>query len=77
MTSKYLLETELKKRIKQAGLGYRDIAMAIGDPPQTLAQRLNGWLPLSPLLRNKINKRIQRELKEVSTFKSTGGLSDA
>ena len=60
----YQVETELKSRAKKAGLTGRELAEALGEPPGTTGNRLNGFLPLSHTQRLKIVQVIEQAEKE-------------
>jgi hypothetical protein len=68
----YQVEKELKIRMRKAGLNMRDLAYAIGEPPSTTANRLNGWLPLSELHRTCIENRIAQAAEKVFGRKEIG-----
>jgi hypothetical protein len=38
---------ELKSRLKLAGIGMRELAQALKEPPGTVGNRLNGYIPLT------------------------------
>ena len=60
----YCIQKELKDRIKQAGVDIRDLANHLQEPPGTLSNRLNGWIPLPVKIRNAIEDFIkQKETK--------------
>lgn len=52
---------DLKARMKQAGLDYRDLANLLGESPTTVANRLNGWSTLDDQRRHKIVSLIEEK----------------
>ncbi len=44
---KYSKEDEIKARMKRVGLTARDIANVLNEPPGTVSNRLNGFIPLT------------------------------
>lgn len=43
----YAVEEEIKRRMRGAGLTARELAAALGEPPSTTSNRLNGFAALT------------------------------
>ena len=50
----YEKQTELLERKKRLGLTHRDLANVLQMPPSTIANKLSGFIPLSPGERRRL-----------------------
>jgi hypothetical protein len=55
----YAVEEEIKRRMRGAGLTARELAAAIGEPPSTTSNRLNGFATLTGVQRRIIWETIR------------------
>ena len=56
------VHTDLKRLIREAECTHRDMALVLGIHPSTLNNHLNGYSPLSPDLKNKIEDLAKRRI---------------
>jgi hypothetical protein len=56
--NQYKTETELKARLRCAGLSVKVPASWLGKPPSTVANWLNGWAPMPAEYRVIIESRL-------------------
>lgn len=64
----YEKQTGLILGLRGCGLGIRDVANALGEPPGTVSGRLNGYLPLTPENRIAILKLIAEARAKLSAL---------
>jgi transcriptional regulator with XRE-family HTH domain len=57
----YSVESEIKARMKAVGLTARDLANILREPPGTVSNRLNGFIPLSFNQRRAIVEKLNTE----------------
>jgi len=57
----YQVEDEIKARMKVVGLTARDLANVLHEPPGTVSNRLNGFIPLSFNQRHAILEKLRVE----------------
>ncbi len=57
----YKVEDEIKSRMKAVGLTVRDLANMLHEPPGTIGNRLNGYIPISFNQRRAILERLRVE----------------
>ena len=50
----YKVQTEIKARLKAAGIVVREVAQWLEEPPATVASRLSGYMPLPEEIKSKI-----------------------
>jgi hypothetical protein len=62
----YAVEEEIKRRARGAGLTARDLAAALGEPPSTTSNRLNGFAALSGEQRRIIWQAIKAAEAKIS-----------
>ncbi len=73
MSIAYTVETELKQRMRRAGLIVRDLAVALQESPSTTNNRLNGYAPLSGEQRRIILATIKDAEKRLGLALSESG----
>lgn len=56
-----IVENELKKRIRRAGITQKDISQRLKVPYSTVSSWLNGFAPLPENIRQKIEQMINDE----------------
>ncbi len=55
----YQAEDEIKARMKRVGLTARDLANLLQEPPGTVSNRLNGYIPFLFNQRRTIQERLR------------------
>ena len=68
----YKQEDEIKARMKRVGLTARDLANLLGEPPSTVSNRLNGFIPLHFIQRRAILEKLQTEETRKSLIEQEG-----
>lgn len=56
----YRIEAEIKARMKAVGLNIRDLANVLHEPPGTVGNRLNGYIPLTFNQRRAILEHLKK-----------------
>lgn len=56
----YRIEGEIKARMKAVGLNIRDLANLLHEPPGTVGNRLNGYIPLTFNQRRAILEHLKK-----------------
>lgn len=69
----YEVEVEIKARMKRVGLTVRELANLLREPPGSVGNRLNGFMPLHVFQRRAILELLRAEEgRKFSSSKTAG-----